>query len=122
MLDWLLSFLLEFILPLLAEFLAEALQSFLAPFLYRFRLLFLTPLAGAGFSGLSLLALPHHLIRDPTARLFALLLIPLLVGLCLAGLGLALDRFGRPRTALKRFLPAFVFALCFALVRFRFAA
>jgi len=122
MLDWLLAFLLEFILPVVAEFLCEALLPFLPSCVYRFRLLLLAPLAGAGFAGVSLLVLPHPLIRDSADRLLAVGLIPLLFGLFMTAMGFVQIRLDRPRPAFQYFLPSFAFALLFVLVRFRFAS
>ena len=76
---------------------------------------------GLAFGGLSLLVVRHHLTPPGMGRLLTLGLAPVAAGLAMAGLGAW--RAGRDDEVLRidRFSYGYLFALAFALVRFRFA-
>ncbi|MBV8250114.1 MAG: hypothetical protein JO200_16910 [Comamonas sp.] len=76
---------------------------------------------GALFGALSLLLLSHHLTPEGPLRLLNLALTPLAVGGLMAAMGAWRARRGEPLLRINRFCYGFLFALCFALVRYAFA-
>ena len=76
---------------------------------------------GAALGGLSLLVLPHNMVR-PSWRLLNLLLTPLLLGGMMAWMGNWRARRGQAVLRIDRFAYGYLFALAFALVRFKFAS
>jgi hypothetical protein len=72
---------------------------------------------GALAGGLSLLAFPHHMVHNSSARLAGLFVIPLLTGLVMGGLGALRRRQDKEVIRLESFVYAFFFALGTALVR-----
>jgi len=114
----------EFLIQLFAEALVdlgfasvgEALKRPLAgrPFLAALGYVILGSLAGA----LSVWVVPHSLIASPALRLANVFLTPLLVGLCMVGIGSWRVRHGRDKSLLNRFSHGFIFAFSFAIVRY----
>ncbi|MFA1287817.1 hypothetical protein ACDJ03_08310 [Xanthomonas axonopodis pv. nakataecorchori] len=76
---------------------------------------------GALLGGVSLWLLPQHLTATFGARLAALLIAPLVAGGLMAALGAWRARRGDPVLRIDRFSYGYLFALCFALMRYFFA-
>ena len=77
---------------------------------------------GAVFGGLSLLLIGHHLTPDGPLRLVNLVLTPVAVGGLMVAMGAWRARKGEPLLRINHFFYGYLFALCFALVRYAFAA
>jgi hypothetical protein len=77
-------------------------------------------LAGAILGALSLLMLPSHLVANPW-RIANLIGTPIAVGGAMVGMGALRARHGDEVLRIDRFAYGYVFALCFALIRFYFA-
>jgi hypothetical protein len=77
-------------------------------------------LAGAILGALSLLVLPTHLVAHPW-RIANLIGTPIAVGGVMVAMGAFRARRGEEVLRIDRFAFGYVFALCFALVRFYFA-
>lgn len=77
---------------------------------------------GAVFGGLSLLLMGHHLTPDGPLRLVNLVLTPVAVGGLMVAMGAWRARKGEPLLRINHFFYGYLFALCFALVRYAFAA
>ncbi|MBO9740697.1 hypothetical protein J7432_17255 [Xanthomonas axonopodis pv. begoniae] len=78
-------------------------------------------IAGALLGGVSLWLLPQHLTATPGARLAAVVIVPLVAGGLMAALGAWRARRGDPVLRIDRFSYGYLFALCFALMRYFFA-
>jgi hypothetical protein len=78
-------------------------------------------LFGALLGGLSLLVFSSHFVPVGVLRLANLLLTPLAVGLFMSRLGAWRARRGNTLLRIDHFAYGYLFALAFALVRFRFA-
>jgi hypothetical protein len=126
MIEFIVQFVVELLIQVLMELLVEAgMQRFTHPREAR-----RSPAAaalgygllGACMGGLSLLLLPKHLTTSDAARLAVLIVIPVLAGALMAAVGGWRERRGQQRLRLDRFFYGYLFALCFALVRFFFAA
>ena len=74
------------------------------------------------FGGLSLLLIGHHLTPDGQLRLVNLVLTPVAVGGLMVAMGAWRARKGEPLLRINHFFYGYLFALCFALVRYAFAA
>jgi hypothetical protein len=70
--------------------------------------------------GLSLMGLPNNLVPE-SLRLANLILTPLAVGALMAAIGAWRVRRSQPVLRIDRFAHGYLFALTFALVRFKFA-
>src|ERR1043165_3931158 len=123
MLELLIELLGEFLLQVFGEVLVEfGLQALAEPFRRR-----PSPwLAAAGYGifgallgGASLLVLPKHLVAHSGWRVVNLVVTPVAVGVCMAWLGSWRARRGPSLIPIDRFAYAYLFALPFALVRFR---
>ena len=77
---------------------------------------------GAVFGGLSLLLMGHHLTPGGPLRLVNLVLTPVAVGGLMVAMGAWRARKGEPLLRINHFFYGYLFALCFALVRYAFAA
>lgn len=118
----------EFLIQLFAEALfdlgfasvGEALKRPLAgrPFLAGFGYVILGAVAGA----LSVWVVPHSLISSPALRAANVFLTPLMVGLCMVGIGQWRVRRGRDKSLLNRFSHGFIFAFAFAVVRYHWTS
>ncbi|AJC45330.1 hypothetical protein [Xanthomonas sacchari] len=126
MIELIVQFVVELLLQVLMELLVEAgMQRFTHPGGVR-----RSPeaaavgyaLLGACMGGLSLLLLPKQLATSDAARLAVLIGVPVLAGALMAAVGGWRERRGQQRLRLDRFFYGYLFALCFALVRFFFAA
>ncbi|QBG88728.1 hypothetical protein EYC55_14875 [Xanthomonas oryzae] len=73
---------------------------------------------GALLGGVSLWLLPQHLTTTHGARLTALVIAPLAAGGLMAALGAWRARRGDPVFRIDRFSYGYLFALCFALMRY----
>lgn len=116
----------EFLLQVLVEALAElGLHSLAEPF-RRPPNPWLASLGyalfGAIFGGLSLLLVAHHLTPEGPLRLVNLLLTPVAVGALMVGIGAVRARKGESLLRINRFFYGYLFALCFALVRYALAS
>ncbi|OOW71183.1 hypothetical protein Xmlh_08960 [Xanthomonas axonopodis pv. melhusii] len=79
-------------------------------------------IVGALLGGVSLWLLPQHFTATFGARLAALVIAPLVAGGLMAALGAWRARRGDPVFRIDRFSYGYLFALCFALMRYFFAA
>ncbi len=79
-------------------------------------------LFGVIFGALSLLLFPHHLVASHLGRWLNLLVTPLAVGLAMSQLGSWRSRRSQATFRIDRFSYGYLFALCFATVRFVWAA
>ncbi|MEY8690246.1 MAG: hypothetical protein AB9M53_10285 [Leptothrix sp. (in: b-proteobacteria)] len=127
--EWLIEIIVEvfgeFILQLVFEALAQAgLHLFKKPerdAIHPALLWLGYAVMGAAAGGLSLLVLPHYLLRAESARVAYLLLAPAAVGSGIAAIGTWRARRGQPRIGIDRWVYGATFAFAFALVRFVFA-
>jgi len=87
----------------------------------KWRLMVGYPLLGAMVGGLSLLVFSHSLAHNPTARLATLLLAPLVAACATVAIGRWRTRRGQDTVGIDRMAYAYLFALGFAAVRYRFA-
>jgi hypothetical protein len=76
---------------------------------------------GAAVGGVSLWLFPRHMVVGAAWRLANLLITPLAVGLCMSMLGAWRAKRGQPLIRIDRFSYGYLFALCFAAVRFVWA-
>jgi hypothetical protein len=76
---------------------------------------------GAGAGGLSLILHAAHFTHSPTARLAALIFVPIGSGLAMSLLGAWRRKQNQDLIRLDRFAYGYVFALAMALVRFFWA-
>lgn len=124
--EFLIELLLEFLLQLFSEVFVElGLHTLAEPFRRTPNPLLATlgyAMFGAIVGGLSLLALPTHMVHSPHLRMVNLLLTPVAVGACMAAIGTWRARHGQSVLRIDKFFYGYVFALAFALVRFHFAA
>ncbi len=79
-------------------------------------------LFGTLFGAISLWLVPHHMVAGAALRWLNLLLTPIAAGLSMAWLGSWRARRGQVVLRIDRFSYGYLFALCFALVRFVWAA
>jgi hypothetical protein len=77
-------------------------------------------LLGAGSGALSVLILPHPLLHPSPVHGVSLVVSPLLTGLAMSQVGLALRRRGKQAIRIESFGYGFTFALGMAIVRFIF--
>ncbi len=124
MLEALLEIIGEFLLQAFGEALVElGLHALGEPF-HRRPNPWLAALGYAGFGaimgGLSLTVLPNNLVPE-TLRLANLILTPLAVGALMTAIGAWRARRGQPVLRIDRFAYGYLFALTFALIRFKFA-
>jgi hypothetical protein len=70
---------------------------------------------------LSLLFLPASLLKDPQLKVLNLIVTPAIVGLIMSGIGKQRQKKGQETLKIDHFVPGFVLALSFALVRFTLA-
>lgn len=75
---------------------------------------------GASLGGLSLLLFPHNLVPGAW-RIANLVATPMAVGGFMAGIGAWRARRGESLLRIDRFAYGYLFAICFALIRFQFA-
>ena len=75
-------------------------------------------LCGAAMGGLTLLAFPHTLIRNPHLRLANLIVGPFVAGLAMHLVGRWCVRHDRPRSRFETFAAGFAFAAAFGMVRY----
>lgn len=87
----------------------------------KWRLMVGYPLLGAMVGGLSLLVFSHSLAHSPGARLATLLLAPVVAALATVAIGRWRTRRGQDTVGIDRMAFAYLFALGFAAVRYRFA-
>ncbi|CAN7405341.1 hypothetical protein LJR289_002481 [Pseudoduganella sp. LjRoot289] len=73
---------------------------------------------GAIVGGLSVLAVPAHLVSTHFLRMANLLLTPVAAGFCMAAAGAWRARRGQALLRIDRFAYGYLFALSFALMRF----
>lgn len=79
---------------------------------------FLMGLAAIVLGCISLALVPSHVFYKGGLRLAALIFIPFLNGLLMAGIGRYMQGKGRDRGPLEHFVPAFTFSLVLSLIRF----
>ncbi len=121
MLEWLLElfgeFILQMVLEVLVEFgfqaIAERVRQPRPPWQSAIGYLLL----GAAVGWVSLWLVPHHLVSNPTARLFNLFFSPIVAGVCMAAIGLWRTRRGQTTTGMDHFSYGFLFAMGLALAR-----
>ena len=83
---------------------------------------FIYALLGMSAGTLSLLVLPHRLIRHPIRfHGISLLISPIVVGFVLSYVGAVMERRGKKLTGLETFGYGFAFAFGMTLIRFLFA-
>lgn len=126
MIELLLQFLGEFLVQVIGEALVElGLHSLAEPF-RRPPNPWLASIGyaifGAIFGGLSLLLVSHHFLHNGPLRLVNLVLTPIAVGAVMGAMGAWRARKGEPLLRINRFFYGYLFALCFALVRFAWAS
>jgi len=124
--EFIVELLLEFLIQVVGEALFElGLHSMAEPF-RRPPNPWLAALGYAIFGlivgGLSLWPFPQHMVAAPMWRWVNLLTTPVLVGLCMSWLGAWRSRRGQTVFRIDRFAYGYLFALCFAAVRFEWAA
>ncbi len=78
-------------------------------------------LFGAIFGGISLWIVSSHFVTNETWRIVNLLVTPLAVGVVMSAMGAWRARRGQEVLRIDRFVYGYLFALAFALVRYRFA-
>lgn len=125
MLEFLVSFLGELLLQIFAEVLLElGVHAVAEPFRRPPRPWMAAlgyALFGAVAGGLSLWVLPQHLLPSGLLRALNVLLVPVLVGACMAALGRWRSQRGHAAWRIDSFSYGYLFALAFALIRFQFA-
>jgi len=77
---------------------------------------------GSIFGAISLWFMPNHMVVSIVWRWINLLLTPVAVGFCMALLGSWRSHRGQEVFRIDRFSYGYLFALCFAVVRFSWAA
>jgi hypothetical protein len=77
-------------------------------------------LAGIGVGAISLLVVPHPLIKGTPLHVLNLILSPFLMAAALVAWGRLLAKYDHRRTPLNHFACAYAFALSYLLVRFCF--
>jgi hypothetical protein len=83
---------------------------------------FIYALLGMSAGALSLLVLPHRLIRHPIGfHGISLLISPIVVGFVLSYVGAVMERRGKKLTGLETFGYSFAFAFGMTFIRFLFA-
>lgn len=87
----------------------------------KWRLMLGYPLLGAMVGGISLLVFSHSLAHSPGARMATLLIAPIVAAATTVALGRWRARRGQEGVAIDRMAYAYLFALGFAAVRYRFA-
>lgn len=124
--EFIFELVLEFLIQLVGEVLFElGLRSMAEPFRRRpnpWLAAFGYAIFGAILGGLSLWLFPHHMVANFTWRYFNLVFTPVAVGLCMSWLGSWRSRRGQQVLRIDRFSFGFLFAICFALVRFFWAS
>lgn len=125
MFEFLLELLGEFLIQLVLEVFAEIGFHWLAePFRRRpnpWVAAAAYALFGAVAGGLSLLAFPVHLLRQPAAQILNLIVTPFAVGLAMWTMGQWRASRGEIVFRLDRFWYGYLFALALAVIRFWFA-
>ena len=76
---------------------------------------------GSIFGLVSVFIYPHHIIRNHSIRLAALLLMPLLNGYLMERVGTYFSHRGETRSGFEQMLPAAIFSLVFGAIRFQLA-
>lgn len=76
------------------------------------------PIVGFVSGGISKCLFPHHMVAGAVWRWVNLLLTPIAVGLCMSWLGSWHVRRGQQAFGIDSFLYGYLFALCFAYMRF----
>ncbi len=124
--EFLVELLLEFLIQVFGEILLElGLRALAEPFrktpsprvaIFGYALL------GFAFGGLSLWVFPHHVVAGETWKWVNVLVTPLAAGACMGLLGSWRVRRGQSVMRIDRFNYGYLFALCFAAVRFIWAA
>lgn len=117
----LLEVLLELILQVFGDALLDGLLRARNPVLRTVGHSVVAAACAALFGVISVYFHPHHLIRDPTIRLTALVLLPFVNGLLMQRIGNYFTRRGANRSGFEHMVPAAVFSLVFGLVRFQLA-
>jgi hypothetical protein len=115
--EFLLQFVFEFFADICLECLPDTVKKTRNPVLSGIGFLFWGMLAG----GISLLILPHAMIRSPALRIANLISTPVLVSACMRGIQKWRAATGRKPVELDRFAYALCFAFAMALMRFCYA-
>jgi len=117
--------LLEFLLQLFGELLVEfGMRTLAEPFRRKPNAIIATigyAVLGASVGGVSLIFLPAHLVHAADWRFVNLLATPIAVGGCMAAIGTWRASRRQSLIGIEKFFYGYVFALMFALIRFRFA-
>lgn len=128
--EWLFELFFEIFGELLLQFIFEALaQTGLHLFRRRERQAFSTPLLlfgygvlGAAAGAISVVLIPHYMLRAHFARIAYLFLGPAALGSAFAAMGAWRAERAAHRANLDRFIHGYAFAFCFALIRFWLAS
>jgi hypothetical protein len=123
--EFLLELLFEFLIQIIGEALLElGLHSLAEPFRKPpdpwLAALGYT-LLGTIFGLTSLWLFPHHMVVSTDWRLFNLFITPVIAGVCMSLLGTWRVKRGQAVLRIDSFSYGFLFAICFALVRFQLA-
>lgn len=117
----LLEALLELFLQLFGDAILDGLLRSRNPVIRTFGTATIAALFGALFAFVSLWIYPHHVIRNYSLRLAALLLLPLANGFLMRFVGSYFEKRGQPRSGFEHVVPAAVFSFVFGVVRFQLA-
>lgn len=126
MLEALVEFFFECLIQIVIEMLVElGFHSLREPFRKRPMPWLAIPgyaLLGAAAGSFSLWVFPKHFTPDGWTRIAVVAFVPIVAGVSMAALGAWRARRGDQVLRIDRFSYGYLFALCFALVRYRFAA
>ena len=78
-------------------------------------------LLGAIFGGVSLLVYGQHYLRNPDYRILNIIVTPIFAGLFMRLIGHLRERNEKTTVKLNKFFYGYLFALAFALIRFKYA-
>ncbi len=123
--EFLLELLFEFVIQIIGEALLEiGLRSFAEPFRKppdAWLAALGYTLFGTIFGLISLWLFPHHMVVSTDWRLVNLFVTPVMAGGCMSLLGAWRAKRGQAVLRIDSFSYGFLFAICFALVRFQWA-
>ena len=124
--EFIFEILFEFIIQIVVEVFIGATVHLVSAVFNRFSGPWLAALGcaavGALLGGASLWMFPHHMVASGTGRIVNLIVTPIGVGLCMSLIGAWLEARGKTALRLDHFSFGYLFALCFAVVRFVWAA